>query len=114
MKNTITLPQQSQFLMVNQKRKISISTQSIVMLEGFVNYTLIHLEDGTQKLYARTLSHFQKLLINDHFIRVHQSYLVNPMFILNYDEKGNRLFMENNLEANISRRKKKNLSALIC
>lgn len=113
MKNTFILPQQSRFLMVNQKRKISISTQSIVMLEGFINYTIIHLKDGTQKLYARTLSHFQKLLINDHFIRVHQSYLVNQMFILGYDEKGSRLFLENNIEVNISRRKKKNLFALI-
>ena len=114
MKNTITLPKQSRFLVVNQKRKISISTQNIVMLEAFTNYTLIHLQDGTQRLYARTLSHFHKLLINDHFIRVHQSYLVNSMFILNYDEKGSRLFLENNIEVNISRRKKKNLSTLIC
>ena len=113
MKSTITLPKQSRFLVVNQKRKISISTQSIVMLEGYINYTLIHLQDGTQKLYARTLSHFQKLLINDPFIRVHQSYLVNSMFILSYDEKGSRLFLKNNIEVNISRRKKKNLSALI-
>ena len=71
MKSTITLPQQNLFLMVYQKRKIIISTQSIVMVEGFINYTLIDLQDGTQKVYARTLSHFQKLLINDHFIRVH-------------------------------------------
>ena len=113
MKNTITLPHQSQFLIVNQRKKISISTRSIIMLEGHINYTLIHLQDGSQKLYARTLSHFQKLLINDHFIRVHQSYLVNPLFILNYDEKGSRLFLENNLEVNISRRKKKNLLSLI-
>ena len=83
------------------------------MLEGYINYTLIHLQDGTKKLYARTLSHFQKLLINDHFIRVHQSYLINPSFILSYDEKGSRLFLENHLEVNISRRKKKNLSAFV-
>lgn len=113
MKNIITLPHQSRFLIVNQRKKISISTQSIVMLEGYINYTLIHLQDGSQKLYARTLSHFQKLLVNDHFIRVHQSYLVNPMFILDYDEKGNRLFLENNIQVNISRRKKKNLSAFV-
>lgn len=114
MKSTITLPKQSRFLVVNQKRKLSISTQNIIMHEEYINYTLIHLQDGTQRLYARTLSHFQKLLINDHFIRVHQSYLVNSIFILNYDEKGSRLYLENNIEVNISRRKKKNLSALIC
>jgi two-component system LytT family response regulator len=78
-----------------------------------VNYTLIYLEDGTQKLYARTLANFQKLLINDPFIRVHQSYLANPIFILEYHEAENRLIMENNIEVTISRRKKKNLFALI-
>lgn len=113
MKNTINLPQHNKFLTVNYRLKIRIPTNNIVMLEGYVNYTLIHLHDGTKKLYARTLAHFQKLLINDHFIRVHQSYLVNPIFILSYDEKGNRLFLENNIEVNISRRKKKNLFALI-
>lgn len=71
MKNTITQSQHAKFLIVNHKLKTCIPTNNIVMLKGYINYTLIHLQDGTQKLYARTLSHFQKLLINDHFIRVH-------------------------------------------
>lgn len=113
MKSTFTPPTQSRYLLVNKKQKIIIYIHSIIMLEGFINYTIVHLRDGTQKLYARTLSHFQKLLVNDCFIRVHQRYLVNQMFIVNYDEKGNRLLMENNMTVSISRRKKTNLSSLI-
>ncbi len=109
MNSTITHPQHTHFLTVNYKLKTRIPIHNIIMLEGYANYTLIHLQDGRKKLYARTLSYFQKLLINEAFIRVHRGYLVNSIFILKYDEVGNKIFLENDIEVSISRRKKKNL-----
>jgi two-component system, LytTR family, response regulator len=109
MNSPITHRQHTQFLTVNYKLKTRIPIHNIIMLEGFTNYTLIHLQDGRKKLYARTLSYFQKLLTNDHFIRVHRGFLVNAKFILRHDEERNKLFLENDIEVTISRRKKKNL-----
>jgi DNA-binding LytR/AlgR family response regulator len=100
------IPAKIHFLIVNQKQKIKIPSQSIVMLEGHINYTLIHLQNGKQKLYARTLRHFEGLLSNEHFLRVHRGFLVNPSFILNYDKESCKLRLENNLEVSISRRKR--------
>lgn len=100
------IPAQITFLLVNRKQKTRIPTNSIIMLEGYVNYTLIHLQNGTQKLYARTLRHFESLLMGEHFIRVHRGFLVNSSFIINYNKEENVLHLENNLEVSISRRKR--------
>jgi two-component system, LytTR family, response regulator len=99
-------PPKIHFLLVNQKQKTHIPTNSIIMLEGYANYTLIHLQNGTQKLYARTLRHFENLLYGEHFIRVHRGFLINSSFIINYNKEENILHLENNLEVSISRRKR--------
>lgn len=99
-------PPQINFLLVNQRKKTLIPTDSIIMLEGYVNYTLIHLQNGTKKLYARTLRHFEGLLSDEHFIRVHRGFLINSSFIINYNKEENILHLENNLEVSISRRKR--------
>jgi two-component system, LytTR family, response regulator len=99
-------PPKINFLLVNQKQKTRIPTNDIIMLEGYANYTLIHLQNGTQKLYARTLRHFENLLYGEHFIRVHRGFLVNSSFIIHYNKEENILRLENNLEVSISRRKR--------
>ena len=104
---------QMTFVVVNQKQKIRIPTKSIIMLEGHNNYTLFHLQNGKQRLYARTIGHFQELLDSEQFIRIHRGYLVNSSCIVGYDKDGNKLQMENNLEAMISRRRRKNLSTFM-
>jgi two-component system, LytTR family, response regulator len=95
------------FLLVNRKQKTRIPTNSIIMLEGMANYTLIHLQNGNKKLYARTLGHFEELLSEEHFIRVHRGFLVNSSCIIHYDKDENILHLENNLEVSISRRRKR-------
>jgi two-component system, LytTR family, response regulator len=109
MKNTLTQAQMN-FVIVNQKQKIRIPTQNIIMLEGHNNYTLFYLQNGKQRMYARTIGHFQELLDSEQFIRIHRGFLVNSQCIVGYDETENKLQMENNLKAMISRRLRKNLS----
>jgi two-component system, LytTR family, response regulator len=101
------------FLLVNRKQKTRIPTNSIIMLEGFANYTLIHLQNGKKKLYARTLGYFEELLSEEHFIRVHRGFLVNSSCIIHYDKDENILHLENNLEVSISRRRKRYFTALL-
>ena len=63
-------------------------------------------------MYSRSIGHFQDLLDSDQFIRIHRGYLVNSSFIVGYDKIDNKLRMENNLEACISRRRRKNLAEI--
>ena len=100
------IPSKITFLLVNRKQKIHIPTNSIIMLEGLANYTLIHLENGKKKLYARTLGYFEGLLSEEHFLRVHRGFLVNTSFIVHYNKEENILNLENNLQVSISRRKR--------
>ena len=100
------IPSKITFLLVNRKNKTRIPTNSIIMLEGLANYTLIHLQNGTKKLYARTLRHFEALLSEEHFLRVHRGFLVNTSFIIHYNKEENILNLENNLQVSISRRKR--------
>jgi two-component system, LytTR family, response regulator len=93
------------FLTVNHKQQIRIHTDNIVMLEGHNNYTLIHLKNGKKQMYSKTISHFEEQLENEHFIRCHRAFLVNPLFIIGYDKEAAKLYLMNNLIANISRRK---------
>jgi two-component system, LytTR family, response regulator len=99
------------FLLVNQKQKIRIPIQNIIMLEGHANYTLIYLQSGKQKLYARTLRHFEELLSEENFIRVHRGFLINPCCINHFDKNENILYLDNNLEVSVSRRKKRKFVA---
>jgi two-component system, LytTR family, response regulator len=105
-------PPKLSFLLVNQKQKTCIPTNSIIMLEGFANYTLFHLQNGKKKLYARTLRHFEDLLSEEHFIRVHRGFLVNSSCIINYDKDENILHLENDIEVSISRRRKRFFATL--
>lgn len=100
------------FVVVNQRQKTRIPTQNIIMLEGCSNYTIFHLQNGMKKMYAHTISHFEEQLINEHFIRIHRGFLVNSLCIVGYDKTENKLQMQNNLEASISRRRKKQLTSL--
>lgn len=94
------------FLLVNQKQKIRIPIQSIVMLEGHANYTLIYLESGKKRLFAKSLGYFEDLLNEEHFLRVHRANLINPSFIIGYDKDASKLRLENNLEVSIARRRR--------
>jgi two-component system, LytTR family, response regulator len=107
------IPHKLNFLLVNQKQKTRIPTNSIIMLEGVANYTLFHLQNGKKKLYARTLGHFEELLSEEHFIRVHRGFLVNSSCIINYDKDENILHLENNLEVSISRRRKRYFTSFL-
>ncbi len=107
---TVLTQAQMNFVIVNQKQKIRIPTQNIIMLEGHNNYKLFYLQNGKQRMYARTIAHFQELLDSEQFIRIHRGFLINTSCIVGYDETENKLKMENNLRASISRRRRKNLS----
>jgi DNA-binding LytR/AlgR family response regulator len=97
------------YVLVNQKQKTLIPVENIIMLESQSNYSVFHLKYGKKRIYAHTIRHFENQLLDQQFIRVHSSFLINPVFVVEYDREDGKLKMENNLEANISRRKRKNL-----
>ena len=98
------------YVLVNQKQKTFIPVANIIMLESQSNYSVFHLKYGKKRIYAHTIRYFEDQLLNQQFIRVHSGFLINPSFVVEYNREDGKLRMENNLEASISRRKRKNLN----
>lgn len=94
-------------LILNHRTSKKILVSSVVLLEGNVNYTLFHLENGNVKVVAHSIKFFELHLEKHGFLRVHRSYMVNPIHIKTYETESDCLMMTNGLLANISRRRKK-------
>ena len=92
---------------VYQKKKIPLT--EIVMLEAEANYTCLHLLNGKKLLISRTMKLFDKLLEDYPFTRVHRSFIVNKSHLKSYDADKECMMLSNNIEATISRRKKRTL-----
>lgn len=88
------------------RTKKTIPLQEIIMLEGLVNYTILHLLNGRKVLIPRTLKLFESVLENYDFLRTHRGFIINCGHLQSIDNDGLSMCMTNNLMAIISRRRK--------
>lgn len=89
---------------------VSVPTEKIVRLQADCNYTIVHTH--THKyISARTLKHYEGILDNDIFIRIHKSHLVNILHTkgLNIQTNYNAVAFDEGKNIEISRRKVKNV-----
>lgn len=93
-------------LILNHKTSKKVLIDAVVMLEGDINYTIFHLENGKQKLVAHSIKFFESFLATHGFLRVHRSFMINPNHVKNLDQEQYKVTMKNGYEAMISRRKK--------
>lgn len=84
-----------------------ITISRIIRLEAEGNYTHIYLADHKHYLVCKTLKDYQELLEGHHFIRTHQSHLINVKKISSYVKTdGGYIAMEDGSQVPISRQKK--------
>ncbi len=84
-----------------------LAINKIIRLEAEGNYTHIYLDNKKQYLVCKTLKEYQELLETHHFIRTHQSHLINFRKISAYVKTdGGYIAMEDGSQAPISRQKK--------
>lgn len=89
----------------NDSYYLKIDEISYLKADG--NYTELHLIDKKTILASKTLKFFSEILEDDGFLRVHQSYLVNPKFIKELKKSTIELLSGEELE--VSRRKRASL-----
>ncbi|MEA5460803.1 LytTR family DNA-binding domain-containing protein [Arcicella sp. LKC2W] len=94
-------------LILNQKTSKKVLIDTVVLLEGDVNYTIFHLENGNQNMVAHSLKFFEPFLETHGFLRVHRSFMINPNHVKNLDKQQHKVTMINGYEAVVSRRKKR-------
>lgn len=87
-----------------------INYNDIVCCSSDGAYTIIFLVNGKKLLSSNNLKHFVELLPQDVFCRIHNSHLVNLDHAVSYSKgRGGILIMVNNMELEVSQRKKDEL-----
>lgn len=82
-----------------------IDLDKIIFMKSDDNYTLIYMVENRKVMVSNTLKKYE-ILLQDIFIRIHNSYLINPFFIKSYISKVNKILLKNNVEIPVSRSKK--------
>ncbi|NND07469.1 MAG: response regulator transcription factor [Saprospiraceae bacterium] len=84
-----------------------IKVSQIIYCEANGAYTKFYLKERKPLLVSRHLKEYENLLNDHHFMRVHQSYLVNLMEVEKYlRSDGGYIVMKNGDKISISNRKK--------
>jgi len=106
----------------NQPKRLALNTldkihivevAEILRCESHINYTMFYFTDGTKLLVTKTLKEFDKLLTDHHFIRVHQSHLINTRFIKEFLKSEGYIIMKDGTKVPVSTRKKQVLMDMI-
>jgi len=90
-----------------------LETNQILFCQSENNYTNIYLVNGSKLLISKTLKEVEKTLEKYLFIRIHQSYLINPNYMKKYHRKdGGYVMMDNDYRIPVSHHKKELLTGL--
>lgn len=57
----------------------------IIFIKADINYSIINLTSGKTVIVATTLKILEERFAESGFIRPHQSFLINPQHIVNYE-----------------------------
>ena len=80
-------PDQQQLILPTQQGFDVVKSEEIIRLQADGNFTQVYLIDGTKKMVCRFLKHFDDLLENP-FVRVHRSHIINTNFVKSYHKNG--------------------------
>lgn len=87
-----------------------VQVKDIIRCQGNSNFTDFHLLNGKKKVICRVLKHFEAILKDYGFMRVHKSHLVNLQHIQSYHKgSGGSLTMIDQSEVEVSINKKQEL-----
>lgn len=84
-----------------------IRVNEIIRCEANDNFTVFHLNNNRKVMICRTLKHYEDILSEYDFIRVHKSHLVNFQYIKQYKKgKGGQVIMSDGKEVELSPNRK--------
>jgi two-component system, LytTR family, response regulator len=110
-KQAAKVKERADFAQYNEQRLIfphyngfkMTSLKNIIRLEASDNYTLIH--TTTEKIVvSKTLKEFEKTIVNDWFIRIHKSHIININHLKEYiSDDGHFALMADGFKASVSK-----------
>jgi two-component system, LytTR family, response regulator len=90
-----------------------LDTKNIIRCQASSNYTKLFFTNQHPIVIAKTLSACADALSDNNFIRIHQSHLVNRVFVAHIEPNGN-VHLKDGTVCNISRRKKQIVKQMLC
>jgi len=88
-----------------------VKTTDIMYAKSDNNYTTFYLHNGKEILVSKPLKSFDQKLRSLHFLRVHQSFLINLAHISSYNKKDEQIILHENHHIPVAQSKKKDLLA---
>lgn len=82
-----------------------IPTNEVIYIEAYDDYVKIHTKDGYH-LKKKTMSHYERSLNPQHFIRIHRSYIINLSMLGSiepFEKNSYRAILTNKASVSISR-----------
>jgi two-component system, LytTR family, response regulator len=87
-----------------------VNIEDIIRLEASNNYTCFHMADGEKITVSHTIKYYEELLQDNHFMRVHQSHIINLGKVNKYQKgKSGSIVMNNGDTIHIAAQKKEPL-----
>lgn len=83
-----------------------VEIDNIMRCEAQSNYTMIYLNDGKKYLTSKSLKHYDEMLSDFSFYRIHKSHLVNTNYIVEVKQDGT-VIMSDDASLSISQRAKR-------
>ena len=112
MSNTISQQGIARSLMINKKTNFEIPLNEILLLQGDANYTNFVFLGRNKYMIAHSLKHFEAELLTKGFVRLHRSYLVNKLHILQTNSQDSTIVLTDGRELQVARRRIKELKNL--
>ena len=108
LKNTEKVDQNlTQKIKLNANGKLFfIAPNRILYAKSDGNYTTLYFTNGEKLVIIKKLKEIDDLLPNDHFFRVHNSYIINLKKIKEFQKVENTIILENEVHIPISRQRK--------
>jgi two-component system LytT family response regulator len=86
---------------------VVVALEDIIKCQSDNNYTTFYFENGSKLMVAKTLKYFADLLKESHFLRIHQSHLINTKYIKEYIKSdGGYLVLKDKTTVPVSVRKR--------
>lgn len=93
---------------------VYLDPDNIVYLQGDINYTHIHLIQGSKITSSKTLKDFEQMLSPRQFFRIHKANIINLSYVSKYLKgDGGEVIMAEGSSLEVSRQKKADLLALL-
>lgn len=83
-----------------------VAVKEITYLQGEYGYTTVFLHNGKKEVTTSYLKEYEEILSDESFLRTHQSYLVNKLYIDRYHKKDSTIYLKDATKIPVSNRRK--------